>query len=175
MSDPSEVGIQSYLYQVLPPKHLSKPTWVPIDHMSRALTDTESRYSPIEHESLELSWGLEPFRFYLVGSMFTAWTDHEPLPSIYNNKQKQTSKRIAKHRGLVQDLDFKVMYLKGREMPCYYGSRHPNRIDHLSQEEQEKLGFDTRKDIYVRKVICLENSPNYVRLEQFEMAADYDQ
>ena len=104
-----------------------------------------------------------------------AWTDHEPLPSIYNNKQKQTSKRIAKHRDLVQDLDFKVMYLKGREMPCYYGSRHPNRIDHLSQEEQEKLGFDTRKDIYVRKVICLEHSPNYVRLEQFEMAADYDQ
>jgi len=173
-ADASESGIQASLYQVVAGKQRQRPTWVPIDHVSRALTETESRYSPIERESLGLSWGMEQFRFYLVGNRFTAWTDHEPLPSIYNNRQKPTSKRIAKHRDTIQDLDFQVAYLRGSEMPCDYGSRHPNPIEHLSPEEQDELGFDNGKDVYVRKIISLDNSPNHVRIEQIEMAAKYD-
>ena len=174
VADASESGIQASLYQVTISEYRRKPTWVPIDHVSRALTETESRYSPIERESLGLSWGMEQFRFYLVGSKFAAWTDHEPLPSIYNNRQKPTSKRIAKHRDMIQDLDFKASYLRGSDMPCDYGSRHPNPIVHLSPEEQDVLGFDNGKDVYVRKIISLDNSPNYVRTEQIEMAAKYD-
>ena len=59
-------------------------------------------------------------------------------------------------------------------MPCDYGSRHPNPIVHLSPEEQDALGFDNGKDVYVRKIISLDNSPNYVRTDQIEMAAKYD-
>ena len=174
VSDASEVGIQASLYQELPHKHREKPTWVPVDHVSRALTETEQRYSPIERESLGLSWGMEQFRFYLVGGEFTAWTDHEPLLCIYNNRQKYTSKRIAKHRDAVQDLGFKLQYMKGKDMPCDYGSRHPNTIAHLSVDEQDHNGFDTGREVYVRKIICMDNSPNYVRLEQMEMAAERD-
>ena len=174
VADASETGIQASLYQVTTLKQRRKPTWVPVDHVSRALTATESRYSPIERESLGLSWGIEQFRFYVVGSHFSAWTDHEPLPSIYNNRQKPTSKRIAKHRDTIQDLDFKVGYLRGTDMPCDYGSRHPNPIVHLSSEEQDLLGFDNGREIYVRKIINLDNSPNYVRQEQIEMAAEHD-
>ena len=173
-TDASESGIQASLYQVVASKQRQKPAWVPIDHVSRALTETESRYSPIERESLGMSWGMEQFRFYLVGNRFTAWTDHEPLPIIYNNRQKATSKRIARHRDRIQDLDFHAAYMRGCEMPCDYGSRHPNPIEHLSPEEQESLGFDNGKDVYVRKIISLDNSPNHVRMEQIEMAAKYD-
>jgi hypothetical protein len=167
-ADASESGIQASLYQVTTPEHRRKPTWVPIDHVSRALTETESRYSPIERESLGLSWGMEQFRFYVVGSKFTTWTDHEPLPSIYNNRQKPTSKRIAKHRDMIQDLDFKMSYLRGSEMPCDYWSRHPNPIIHLTSEEQDMpseeqdMGFDNGKEVYIRKIVSLDNSPNYL-------------
>ena len=174
VSDASELGIQASLYQEIPQGYREKPTWVPVDHVSRALTDTETRYSPIERESLGLSWGMEQFRFYLVGGEFKSWTDHEPLLCIYNNRQKHTSKRIAKHRDAVQDLDFKLQYMRGREMPCDYGSRHPNSIGHLSTHEQDDKGFDTGREVYVRKIICMENSPNYVRVEQMEMAAERD-
>ena len=174
VADASELGIQASLYQEVQQGHREKPTWVPVDHVSRALTDTELRYSPIERESLGLSWGMEQFRFYLVGGEFTAWTDHEPLLCIYNNRQKHTSKRIAKHRDAVQDLDYGLQYMKGREMPCDYGSRHPNDIEHLSMQEQDDKGFDTGREVYVRKIICMDNSPNYVRFEQMEMAAERD-
>ena len=99
--------------------------WIPIDHTSRALTKTEQNYSPIEREGLAQSWTMKQFRYYLLGKPFTAWTDHEPLVQIYNNKQKTVSKRVGKHRDAVQDLDFRMIYMKGKEMPCDYGSRHP--------------------------------------------------
>ena len=59
-------------------------------------------------------------------------------------------------------------------MPCDYGSRHPNNIEHLSLDEQDTIGFDTGREVYVRNIICLDNSPNYVRMEQKEMAAERD-
>ena len=92
--------MQGSLYQ-----EIETNVWVPVDHASRTLTSTEQRYSPIERESLAQSWTTEQFRFYVVGKSFTTWTDHEPLLEIYNNKQKPTSKRIAKHRDAIQDLE----------------------------------------------------------------------
>ena len=81
VADSSEAGIQASIYQ-----ETSKSVWVPIDHISRTLTDTEKNYSPIERESLAQSWGMDQFRFYLVGGDFTAWTDHELLTAIYTTR-----------------------------------------------------------------------------------------
>ena len=161
VADTSEVGTQCSIYQEKTQDTGAK-TWVPIDHVSRALTEQEQDYSPIERESLGLQWGLEQFRYYVVGSSFTAWTDHEPLLPIYNNQQKLTSKRISKHRDRVQDLCYQLRYLKGKEMPCDYGSRHPNSLDHLTKQEQASQGFDVGNTIYVRKIINLHNSPNAI-------------
>ena len=57
-------------------------------------------------------------------------------------------------------------------MHCDYGSRHPNPICHISADEQDRLGFDNGKDIYVRKIIDMENSPNHVPIEQIQRAAN---
>ena len=84
---------------------------------------------------------------------------------IYNNRQKYTSKRIAKHRDAVQDLGFKLQYMKGKDMPYEYRSRHPN---------MHHNGFDTGREVYLRMIICMDTSPNYVLLEQMEMAAERD-
>lgn len=73
VADSSEAGIQARIYQ----ETSTSIFWVPIDHISRTLTDTEKNYSPLERESLAQTWGMEQFRFYLVGGDFTAWIDHE--------------------------------------------------------------------------------------------------
>ena len=117
VTDTSEHGIQASIYQEKFIKGCkSRETWVPIDHVSRALTPRERDYSPIERESLGLAWGAEQFRYYLVGQEYTAWTDHEPLLSIYNNKHKPASKRISSHRNNIQDLQFHVKHLKGKRL-----------------------------------------------------------
>ena len=53
-------------------------------------------------ESLNFCLAMEEFRYYVVGSQFKALTDHEPLLSIYNNRQKPASRKICNHGDKVQ-------------------------------------------------------------------------
>ena len=104
-----------------------------------------------------------------MGQEYTAWTDHQPFLSIYNNGHKPTTKRIASHRDKIQDLKFHVKHLKGNQMPCDYGSRHTNPINHLTQEEQDRLGFDVGNEIYVRKSSTSAARPVYSLLISYVM------
>jgi len=59
-------------------------------------------------------------------------------------------------------------------MPCGYGSRHPNSIQHLSPSEQDNLDFDVGTAIYVQKIINLNNSPRAVDLGMIQKATIND-
>ena len=168
VADSSEVGIQCSIYQ-----ERVDGTWVPIDHTSRSLTAQEQDYSPIERESLAQSFGMDQFRYYLVGGTFTAWTDHEPLVGIYNNPQRRATKRIQSHRDQIIDLKYTMQHLPGKEMPCDYGSRHPYPIDTLSNAEKEKLGCDIGNQIYVRR-IDIGNTPDAISIKDISAAASKD-
>ena len=75
-----------------------------MDHITRALSPQEQRWrSRIDWESLAKSWGMMMFRPYLVGNKFTSWGDHQPL---YNDLNKPSPVRIAKHRSKIIDLTF---------------------------------------------------------------------
>ena len=52
-------------------------------------------------------------------------------------------------------------HLPGKDMPCDYGSRNPYPIDNLSEEDKEKVGCDTEKEIYVRR-IDISNFPDAI-------------
>ena len=170
IADASPVGMQASIYQ-----EDERGTWLPVDHLSRALTPTEQKYSPIEKESLAQSWGMEHFRFYLIGSAFTSWCDHKPLIPLYNNRQSAVSKRIARHREQVQDLKYTMMHLPGKENPCDYGSRHPLPIEQLEENEKEKLGLNTGNEIYVRKLyLSTEDSPRALTIEDIKLTAMKD-
>ena len=118
---------------------------------------------------------MEEFRSYLIGSAFTSWCDHKPLIPLYNNRQSKVSKRIARHRDQVQDLEYTMKHIPGNENPCDYGSRHPQPVEHLDEHEQEKLGLNTGKEIYIRKLyISTEDSPRALSIEDIKLAAPKD-
>ena len=137
------------------------------------MTPSEQDYSPIERESLAQSFGMDQFRFYLVGGQFTSWTDHEPLVGIYNNKQKPATKRIKKHRNNISDLQYTMCHLPGKSMPCDYGSRNPYPIEHLTEKEQDKLGCDTGREIYVQR-IDIGSMPDAIAINDIRTAAARD-
>ena len=127
MSDASPFGIAASLYQVR-----EDGNWVPVDHISRSLTKEEHKWqSQINWEIPAKSWGMEQFRFYLMGQKFTEWKKQKPLIPIYNDMRKPTSACINKHRQRIQDLSFTDRYMSGKEMPCDFNSRYPypNPID----------------------------------------------
>ena len=169
VSDASPYGIAASLYQVTEDK-----SWVPVDHISRALTKEEKNWqSQIDWESLAKSWSMEQFRFYLMGKHFTAWGDQKPLLSIYNDMTKPCSARISKHRQKIQDLSFTDRYMAGKEIPCDFNSRHPNPIDHLTEEEKHKLGLDNSDEISIRRLF-FRDLPDAVTGDMLRQAAERD-
>ena len=54
----------------------------PVMYVSRALTETEQRYSNIERELLVIVFALERLNHYTFGRTITVQGDHQPLQSI---------------------------------------------------------------------------------------------
>ena len=59
-----------------------------------ALTDTQQRYSNIEHELLALVVMIEHLHHYVFGRQFSIHTDHAPLVNLFNKCLNDTSPRL---------------------------------------------------------------------------------
>ena len=65
----------------------SQKVWKSIQCGSRFLSETESRYAPIEFEALGVAWGVDKCRYFLTGlPEFIIRNDHRTLIPILNNK-----------------------------------------------------------------------------------------
>ncbi len=51
----------------------------PVQYISRKLSKRETMYSTIEKECLAIRWAVLTLRYYLLGWVFTLWSDHAPL------------------------------------------------------------------------------------------------
>ena len=99
-------------------------------------------------------YGMHMFRPYLVGNQFHAWVNHEPLVPLFNNRNRQVPVRITSLRHLVEDLDFVVKHIPGKQKPEDYMSRHPMPIAGLAPEERDAQMVDEGEDIIVMRVMC---------------------
>ncbi|CAF4301792.1 unnamed protein product, partial [Didymodactylos carnosus] len=73
--DASDYGLGAILTQKVLPEgdeHV-------IAYASRALSETERKYSPTERECLAIVWGTQHFRPYVEGRPFEVWTGHKSL------------------------------------------------------------------------------------------------
>ena len=111
--DTSPFGLGAILAQTTPGQQDTKV----IAYASRSLTDTESRYSQIERESLAIVYGIEHFHIYLYGHEFTPITDHKPLKLIYRNPKSRPSARLERWCLRLQDYTFQVKYRPGPANP----------------------------------------------------------
>ena len=75
--DASPVGISAILSQKS--KNSDMNSQQIIAYTSRALSDTEKRYSQTEKEALAIIWAVEHFHLFIYGSEFTLVTEHKPL------------------------------------------------------------------------------------------------
>ena len=84
---------------------------------SRTLTDTEKRYSNIEHECLAVAYGLEKFEFYLLGRTTIIETDHSPLEQIFKKNIREAPGRLQRFLLRCLQFDVQVKYKSGKTIP----------------------------------------------------------
>ena len=88
----------------------------PIWYSSRALTETEKRYSQIKKEMLSVVFGLTRFHSYTYGRKATVLNDHKPLAAVLKRPAGENPTRLQRMlcRIMGYDLDFK--YIKGKDL-----------------------------------------------------------
>ena len=77
-------------------------------YVSKALTETEQRYSNIERELLAIVFALERLNHYTFGRTITVQSDHQPLQSIWKKSIVSASPRL-------QRLLINIEFLQGKK------------------------------------------------------------
>jgi len=85
----------------------------PIAYFSKTLTAAEQKYATHEQETLAIVEALKQWRVYLQGRHFIVWTDHYSLK--YLKTQPQLSNRQARWLEFLEELDFELKYIKGKQ------------------------------------------------------------
>ena len=86
----------------------------PVQYASRALTETEKRYSQIEKEMLSIVFGFTRFHTYTYGRKVTIYNDHKPLAAVLKKPVADNPVRLQRMLYIIMgyDLDFKLSKAK---------------------------------------------------------------
>ena len=103
--------------------------------MSKALTDTQSRYSNIEREILGVVTGVEHFHQYLFGRQFTLYTDHKPIKSLVLKPLVDTSPRVQRLMLHLSQYNMNVQYKAGKYLLL---SDCLSRLTNPTMQEEDK-------------------------------------
>jgi hypothetical protein len=82
-----------------------------IAYASKALTEVQRRFHPMEGECYALIWGILHFRQYLHRTHFTLRTDHKPLEWLATVSDAHG--RRGRWIDLLQDFSFKIVHRAG--------------------------------------------------------------
>ena len=85
----------------------------PVCYASRALTDIETRYAPIETEMLAVVFACRKFHQYIYGRSVAIETDHKPLQAISTKPLLQVLLRLQKMILNVRGYDVEICYIPG--------------------------------------------------------------
>ena len=80
---------------------------------SKTFTETQQRWSTIERECYGIVFGLEKFRYFLIGRQFIIKTDHKPL--TYIDKTNIKNAKVERWYQLMAQYNFVCQYIPGAE------------------------------------------------------------
>ena len=98
--------------------------WQPVVCASRSLTEVEQRYSQTE-KLWTFDGHANDVTHIVIGSTCTVETDHKPLLPLFNQPHSRPPMRIERWLLYLQQFDFELKYIPGKENPADYLSRHP--------------------------------------------------
>ena len=108
----------------------------PVFYASKAFTDTESNYSNIEHEMLDVVFSILHFKHFTFGHKVHIITDHKPLITLFRKNLHATSPRLSCM--LVQILDYSIEFHHQEGTKMYLSDALIRLNTHDSVDEKSK-------------------------------------
>ena len=91
--------------------------WQTVLAGSRFTKDAETRYAPVELESLAIAWGLENTKHYTLGNQkLIVATDHKPLEKVMGDRQLEdiNNPRLLKLKERTLMWNFDIIHVPGK-------------------------------------------------------------
>ena len=141
MTDWSKIGVGAWLLQKHCKCEMLKPFccpdgWQVTLFASKYLSETESRYAPIEGEALALTFGLEKSKYFILGCPdLIVCVDHKPLLGLFSKRDLENipNARLRNLKEKTLPYRFQIMHISGvknKVADCL--SRHPSEpANHL--------------------------------------------
>lgn len=117
---------------------------LPIYYASKALTETQKNWAPIERETMAVLFGLERFhQFVYARNKITVESDHKPLSSIMKKPLNSCPPRLQRMLIQIQKYDINLVYKPGCKMFL---------ADALSRAHNEKIKMNSN-DLNFDKIL----------------------
>ena len=107
----------------------------PVAFMSKALTDTQSRYSNIECKILGVVTGVKHFHQYLFGKQFILYMDHKPIENLVLKPLVDTSPRVQRLMPHLPQYHMDMQYKAGKHLLL---SDCLSRLSNPTTQEEDK-------------------------------------
>ena len=136
----------------------------PVCYVSRALSETEKKYSVTEKEALGLVFCIDKWHVYLYHTEFDVIVDHNPLKFIFTTRTR-ASPRIERWQMKLQSYRFNIMYKQGSDNIADFMSRirnNPRTVE--SHETREYTNFIVNNSV-----------PYSMTLNEIRTASETDQ
>lgn len=119
----------------------------PIAYASKALTESQQRYSQLEKEALAIKFGCEKFHQYVWGKKLVVESDHKPLETIFQKPLHSSPARLQRIRLSLLTYDPVVVYKEGKQMFI---------ADPLSRDcENDQPPDDSESDLQVQLILSI--------------------
>ena len=109
--------------------------WVTVFCGSRFLTGAESRYSPVEGETLAIAWALEKAKHFILGCPeFTVATDHKPLLKLLGDRMMEDipNPRLLLLKEKTLRYDYRIIHIPGKEQKA------PDALSRVEEETEDR-------------------------------------
>lgn len=89
--------------------------WRPLGYFSKALSDTQRKYSTFDRELLAIYMAVKHFRRLVEGRNFVVLTDHKPLTFALNKRTTNENPRRIRHLDFISQYTTEIKYISGKE------------------------------------------------------------
>ena len=111
----------------------------PVQYASRALNETEKRYSQIEKEMLSVVFGLTSFHTYTYGRKVTVYNDHKPLAAVLKRPVGENPIRLQRMLCRIMGYDLDFTYIKGKDLLIADALSRSHMTNHTHSQSEEEI------------------------------------
>lgn len=134
--------------------------WQPLGYFSKALTDTQKKYSTYDRELLAIYLAIKHFRNMVEGRSLVIYTDHKALTYAYKNVNTETdSPRRIRQLAFVSEFSTDIRHINGDENIVADALSRVSTIDCPQSIDFKQLAILQATDKYLSETNLI-NNPN---------------